>query len=209
MCRMALSSDSRFRVHHALRIKGFAKVDHISPLAGLPDQEVSTHLEAMQAEGATQFREARGLWQLTPAGRDAHPALLEADAGREGFRDGLAKHYPTFIELNEEFKALCGDWQLRDGAPNDHADAKYDKAVVARLSKLDGHAQKVTVGFGNVAERFAAYAPRLSTCRSALEGGQQNMFTGVMCGSYHDVWMELHEDLILTQNIDRAAEGSF
>ena len=23
------------------------------------------------------------------------------------------------------------------------------------------------------------------------------MFTGVMCGSYHDVWMELHEDLIL------------
>jgi hypothetical protein len=30
-----------------------------------------------------------------------------------------------------------------------------------------------------------------------------------MCGSYHDVWMELHEDLIITQRIDRAAEGSF
>ena len=30
------------------------------------------------------------------------------------------------------------------------------------------------------------------------------MFTGVMCGSYHDAWMELHEDLILTQGIDRA-----
>jgi len=30
-----------------------------------------------------------------------------------------------------------------------------------------------------------------------------------MCGSYHDVWMELHEDLILTLGIDRAAEGSF
>ena len=33
--------------------------------------------------------------------------------------------------------------------------------------------------------------------------------TGVMCGSYHDVWMELHEDLILTQGIDRVSEGSF
>jgi len=39
--------------------------------------------------------------------------------------------------------------------------------------------------------------------------GETNMFTGVMCGSYHDAWMELHEDLILTQGIDRTAEGSF
>jgi len=39
--------------------------------------------------------------------------------------------------------------------------------------------------------------------------GETKMFTGVMCGSYHDVWMELHEDLILTQGIDRTAEGSF
>ena len=30
-----------------------------------------------------------------------------------------------------------------------------------------------------------------------------------MCNSYHDVWMELHEDLILTLGIDRAKEGSF
>ena len=29
-----------------------------------------------------------------------------------------------------------------------------------------------------------------------------------MCGSDHDVWMELHEDLILTQGIGRAEEGS-
>ena len=29
-----------------------------------------------------------------------------------------------------------------------------------------------------------------------------------LSGSYHDVWMELHEDLILTQGIDRAEEGS-
>ena len=57
--------------------------------------------------------------------------------------------------------------------------------------------------------RLSPYAPRLDvTCRLVQEG-QQNMFTGVMCGSFHDVWMELHEDLILTQGIDRSAEGSF
>jgi len=35
------------------------------------------------------------------------------------------------------------------------------------------------------------------------------MLTGVMSGSYHDVRMDLHEDPILTQGVDRAADGSF
>ena len=42
-----------------------------------------------------------------------------------------------------------------------------------------------------------------------LEAGEPAFFTGVMCGSYHDIWMELHEDLLLTQHIDRSEEGSF
>ena len=206
---MAYTSEPKFRVLHALRIKGFAKLDHITPLAGVDEPLVQTHLEAMLSEGLTAFREARGLWQLTPVGREAHPPLLHADTGRPGFRDGLAKSYPAFLETNEEFKALCGDWQLRDGAPNDHSDASYDKKVLARLTKLDDNAKKIVVNFGQVAERFGPYAPRLEQSRRALEGGQQNMFTGVMCGSYHDVWMELHEDLILSQNINRSEEGSF
>jgi hypothetical protein len=206
---MALSSDPRFLVVHALRIKGFAKVADLFELSRLPEAPLVEHLESLQGEGNAQFREARGLWQLTPAGREVHPVLLETDAGRPGFRDGLAVSYPRFLELNEEMKALCGDWQLRDGEPNDHSDATYDKEVIKRVGKLDDHAQKVTSSFGVVAERFAAYPSRLAACRDALQGGQQNMFTGVMCGSYHDVWMELHEDLLLTQSIDRAAEGSF
>jgi hypothetical protein len=35
------------------------------------------------------------------------------------------------------------------------------------------------------------------------------MFTGVMCGSFHDIWMELHEDLIQLLGVDRHAEGSY
>ncbi len=30
-----------------------------------------------------------------------------------------------------------------------------------------------------------------------------------MCESFHDIWMELHEDLIVMLRIDRVAEGSF
>ena len=206
---MAHDSHPRFRVHHALRIKGFVKVEHLAELAGLPEDEVLEHLQAMQAAGQTNYREARGLWQLTHDGREAHVVALEEDVSRPGFRDGLAEKYHRFLGLNEMFKALCSDWQLRNGEPNDHSDAAYDAECIRRLGELDDEAQPICHAFAEVAKRYDCYAIRLTRSRTALEAGEQKMFTGVMCGSYHDIWMELHEDLILTQGIDRVAEGSF
>jgi hypothetical protein len=206
---MGLASERRFCVHHALRIKGFAKVDTIAELAGVDEAAASAELKAMEAEGLTAFKEARGLWQLTPAGRGAHADALEADSGRAGFREGIAASYGEFLHINEEFKGLCGDWQLRNGEPNDHTDAAYDKTVLDRLDDIDRRTQPLVTAMGAVADRFAPYSPRLTESLGKLHGGEIKMFTGVMCGSYHDVWMELHEDLILTQKIDRAAEGSF
>ena len=51
--------------------------------------------------------------------------------------------------------------------------------------------------------------PRRRDGAIVVAGGETNMFTGVMCGSYHDVWMELHEDLLQLQGIAREEEGSF
>ena len=181
----------------------------LAELAGLSVDATEAELKALAADGLATFREARALWQLTPDGRAAHGHLLEADAGRAGFRAGLGQSYGAFLELNEGFKALCGDWQLRNGAPNDHSDASYDAAVIARLGAIDDAAQPLSTAMGIVASRFQVYAPRLAATRRLVEVGEAKMFTGVMCGSYHDVWMELHEDLILTQGIDRAKEGSF
>jgi hypothetical protein len=207
--RMAHESPPRFRVHHALRIKGFGKVENVAELAGLTEEEAIEHLQAMQEEGKTTYREARGLWQLTPAGRDAYVFALEEDVGRPGFREGLSEKYERFLAMNEIFKALCADWQLRNGETNDHSDAAYDEDCIKRLGALDDEAQPICHSFAQVARRFDGYAARLTGSRTALEAGDVRMFTGVMCGSYHDVWMELHEDLILTQGIDRVEEGSF
>ena len=153
--------------------------------------------------GASSAR-PRQLWQLTPDGREEHRIALADDVGAHRHRRrGCATPYAAFLALNEQFKALCGDWQLRDGAPNDHSDAAYDAAVVARLVALNDEALPVVAAMADVLERLQPYAPRLvATCQRVVDG-ETNMFTGVMCGSYHDVWMELHEDLILTQGIDR------
>jgi hypothetical protein len=202
-------SDPFFRTFHAVRIKGFAKAETLAEVADLPLSVVAEHLEALAQREWAMFREARQLWQLTPVGREEHHIALAQDVGGRALHDELAVPYAAFLAINERFKELCGDWQLRDGQPNDHSDPAYDEAVVARLQALDADVAPVVQQMGQVLARLAPYGPRLArTCRRVVDG-ETNMFTGVMCGSYHDVWMELHEDLILTQGIDRASEGSF
>ena len=206
---MSLHSDPFFRTFHALRIKGFAKAEVVAEVADLPLPVVEEHLADLQSREWAMYREARQLWQLTPVGREEHKTALVADVGHLHIAEPLHDSYEVFLGINERFKALCGDWQLKDGAPNDHSDAGYDQAVVQRLVALNDEALPVVGKMAAVLERLHAYGPRLASTCQRVVAGETNMFTGVMCGSYHDVWMELHEDLILTQGIDRSAEGSF
>ncbi len=57
--------------------------------------------------------------------------------------------------------------------------------------------------------RIGRYVTRLDRAAECVAGGDTKRFTGVMCESFHDIWMELHEDLIVLQGIDRVKEGSF
>lgn len=202
------ASHASFLTHHALRIKGFARVDTLAEMIDHETHVVDAHLRAMADTEWAMFREARSLWQLTPQGREAHREALAIDV-RAFDLGALAPHYSTFLDLNGAFKELCGDWQLRDGQANDHSDAAYDRRVIERLAELHAESRPVLDEMTAVVPRLGNYAPRLAvTCQQVRDGVHQ-MFTGVMCGSFHDVWMELHEDLILTQGIDRGAEGSF
>ncbi len=116
-------SDPFFRTFHALRIKGFAKADTVAELADLPLSIVEEHLSALEQREWAMFREARQLWQLTPVGREEHLIALTEDVGNSHLSVDLREPYGAFLTINERFKGLCGEWQLRDGEPNDHADA--------------------------------------------------------------------------------------
>ncbi len=201
-------SEPAFRTIHALRIRGFAKAEVVAEIADVDLDEALTHLVDLQERDLAMFREARALWQLTAAGKEAHAKLLADDVVATTIDGRLAPLYEDFLRLNEELNELCGEWQLRDGRLNDHARALDDQAIAARLAALNGRAVPLVEALADVLPRLRPYAARLAQSCQRFLGGETNMFTGVMCGSYHDVWMELHEDLILTQGIDRAEEGS-
>lgn len=206
---MGHPSTPQFQTFHALRIKGFAAVDTLVEMTTLSGDDVELALTRLADNGYTQFRENRGLWQLTADGRTTHKEHLAADLKGLDVAATLGSHYESFLASNSQFKELCGDWQLRNGEPNDHGDPAYDAAVVERLASLHTEALPAVASMGEGISRMGPYAERLVEVLTKVQAGESKMFTGVMCGSYHDVWMELHEDLILTQGIDRSAEGSF
>ncbi|MEZ5223016.1 MAG: hypothetical protein R2743_16075 [Ilumatobacteraceae bacterium] len=137
---MSLHSDPFFRTFHALRIKGFARAETVAEVADLPLSIVEQHLGDLQVREWAMFRETRQLWQLTPVGREEHRTALVADVGHVHIAERLHDTYEVFLGVNERFKELCGDWQLRDGAPNDHADTAYDDEVIQRLVALNDEA---------------------------------------------------------------------
>ncbi len=105
-------------------------------------------------------------------------------------------------------KEQCGKWQLRQGKPNEHDDVTYDTGVIDGLGAIDQKAGHVLDAMTTALPRLGVYRPRLEEAYDRLRHGDADAFTGVSCGSYHDIWMELHQDLILTLGIDRVAEGS-
>ena len=117
-------------------------------------------------------------------------------------------HFRTFHSLRVKGCADVDTVAAMTTPPDTEIRVHLDDGV-DRLVDLHASTHPTVMEMAVVLDRFDPYGSRLAGVLDGIVGGESNMFTGVMCGSYHDVWMELPEDLILTQRIDRTAEGSF
>jgi hypothetical protein len=196
-------------VLHALVVKGFAEPPPLAGATGLPGDAVDAALAALSGAELVRRREGRVAgWLPTPAGRAAHRRWLQGPLAPDD-PAALLRAYENFGPLNADLKALCTDWQLRpadDGraVTNDHADPEYDEEVVARLVTLDGRAATVCAALAAPLPRVVAYRRRLESAVAAVVAGDRDRFTTPLVDSYHDVWMELHQDLLLTLDLRRS-----
>jgi hypothetical protein len=213
---MALDSDPDLLVLHGLRLKSFATEAALVELVGLRSDEVTPRLERFRDSGWVRYREgAITGWMLTPPGRIEARRLvadeLDHAAGPDG-RGAIEAQYRRFLALNQALLQCCTDWQLRpvDGVgapePNDHLDAGYDGKVVAALRAIDAEVQPICDQLAFRLSRFGRYGARFTTALERTAAGDGEWFTRPMIDSYHTVWFELHEDLLATSGIDRAAE---
>src|SRR4051794_16565164 len=107
---MGHASDRAFLVLHALRLKGFAGTEAVAKAAGVDDAAAAAVLEAAKGDGQVIYREGRiSGWSLTPAGRERHAELLEAELQAAAYRDTVHKSYQRFLEINGDLLSVCTD----------------------------------------------------------------------------------------------------
>ena len=206
---MPASSDPGFLVLHALRLKGFADTPVVAALTRLDEAEAAKYLEVASNEGQATRRDGRiSGWALTADGRARHAELIREELDSSGTRTKVEDGYRRFLEFNSQLLGVCTDWQLRDGALNDHADADYDAKIIGRLEHIDEQIQPVTRDLGDALERFGQYGNRFTLALGKVKKGERDWFAKPMIDSYHTIWFELHEDLLATLGIERSKEGS-
>jgi hypothetical protein len=143
--------------------------------------------------------------RLSPAGRARLDELL-ADERRTVDDESFARIYDEFRSANREFKAVVSQWQLRNGEPNDHADADYDAAVLSRLDGVNRSVLPILASASAQLPRLDAYSAKLSAALDKIHAGDAVWFARPMIDSYHTVWFELHEELIGAAGLTRHDE---
>lgn len=176
-------------VLHQIKVKGFASAERIAAALGVEVSQVEPLVREAESGGLARYREGRVTgFTLTPAGRARHE-VLRAAATSADVAAGLEEAYRAFLAPNRQFKQLTTEWQTRpegaDTAP-----------LLDRLDELHAAMSRLITGASASAPRFAFYLPRLERARAALRGGDASAFARPLSDSYHDVWMELHEDLL-------------
>ena len=196
-----------FDVLHSLRVKGLANDEVLSALSGVSIEDLPAALDPLVEQGLVVRREGRMPGSmLTPAGKTEHLRLLAQDPATTGAAGALKGFYDRFLPINSDFKKVCQSWQMRsEDTPNDHSDPSYDAEVVDQLAQTDDQLRAPLQELADVLPRFGRYLPRLSAALDRIRRGDNASFARPMYDSYHDIWMELHEDLILSTGRTRGA----
>jgi hypothetical protein len=177
---------------------------HELRLRGLMQEFDDAVADALCEVGFAQRKAA--FLALTPDGRAAHAAWARVEPESEG-EAAARRAYEQFLPLNTELLQVSTDWQIRAGnVPNDHNDVHYDWSVIDRLAALDERAGPIVRRLGTAVDRFGEYRLRLRDAVKKVKEGEHEWFLSPRCDSYHTVWMQMHEDLLLALGLDRAEE---
>jgi pyruvate, orthophosphate dikinase len=188
------------RLLQALRIKGRATPD---VLAAAVEVDVASAIERCEQDGLIE--QTRLGYRITDAGRERVESLYADE--REQAQSVILETYATFLPINDEVKQIVTDWQMRivggQMVLNDHQDRGHDETVIARLHDVDSKAAPALASLAAALPRFEAYSRRLQRALASVREGDHTMLAAPIKDSYHTVWFELHEDLLLLSGNER------
>jgi hypothetical protein len=194
---------SELTVLQAVRLKGRVSVGDLAATLGEDADDLVDSVDQLTRSGLLVDDKAL---RLSPDGRVRLNELLVAER-QQIDTAALAAAYADFRAINAEFKALVTDWQLKNGQPNTHDDPDYDAAVVGRLDNVHHRVTPIVAAAAAQLPRLGRYSAKLQAALDKIHAGETLWLSRPLIDSYHTVWFELHEELILAAGLTRESEA--
>jgi hypothetical protein len=173
-------------------------------LRGMHQGEPSPAQQALVDAGLAL---ARGpVLMPSPQGVSTVSSLLRLEPGSET-EQKVYQLFTAFLPINRRLREVCTDWQrLPDGSPNEHTDAVWDAGVRDRLETVDNQIGRIIKRLAAIEPSFEHYRGDLTEALERFDAGDSSALTSPLSQSYHNVWMWLHQELLLMLGISRAED---
>lgn len=180
---------------HTLRIKGLASSAALAAALGVSEIKIDAALRDGEQRDIFSRRSGRtSRWRLTATGHQHWGEIHSKDLAGVDV-SYLARRYDAdFLRVNSKFKHLCTQWQL---------ESDWDETL-AGLIQIHATVDDHVTEFASQVSRFARYRTRLGNALRRFAAGDTSALLQPLSESYHDIWMEMHEDLLVL--LDRQRE---
>jgi pyruvate, orthophosphate dikinase len=210
----AVRQATREEVLHILNIKGFVTPNDLAPLLFTTPEAVAGLLDGAVEDGLAEViggSALAGMFQLTDDGKAVGAERIAADRDNWG-ADNAAKALDELLPYDQRMKNIMTGWQMRevDGRPalNDHSDEAHDAAVLADFEALHEDTTGWLAGLSEGLPRLSLYRDRLLRAAERVAAGETDYLASPRIDSFHNVWFELHEDLIRLAGRTREEEAA-
>ena len=168
--------------------------------------EADTTAAIAELEAAGLVESTKFGFRVTDVGRSRVDELYARE--REQASPVIDDVYESFVPINDDVKQIVTDWQMRqvggELTVNDHSDSRHDDRVLARLRRTDAKVSTALAPLSLALNRFDVYPRRLRRALTLIGEGDHSMLAAPLKDSYHTVWFELHEELIILSGRSRA-----
>jgi pyruvate,orthophosphate dikinase len=194
-------------VEHLLQVVAVKGRASHEALCAAVDADASAAIAALETDGLVESTKLG--YRVTDSGR----ARVDELYASEREQAGLVVHdvYEAFAPINDDVKQIVTDWQMRtiggELTLNDHSDQRHDDNVLSRLRRTDAKVAAALEPLTVAVSRFEIYPRRLQRALALVGDGDHSMLAAPMKDSYHTVWFELHEELIILAGRNRADEA--
>jgi len=197
-------------VLRCLLVKGLVNPDGLAVAVSASAEQVRPILDGLVTVGLAEV--SAGAFRLTGSGKLHALALFSTDTVSLGGEEAGVTALDGFLSLDQRMKETVTAWQLRDVGGdqtiNDHSDAAYDAAVLEGLAELHADAAAWLAALAARLERLDTYRIRLQRALTLAQHGDPRFIASPRVDSYHNVWFELHEDLIRLAGRRRSDESA-